>query len=517
MTSERCYTPPLQLLRIYVEALVKTFVELYFFVETYPKYCSEITNSRECEKSKPPCIWRDEIPQISAVTNCVQSVRATAPGSAADKASFSLGYTNPPEETDSIPYGAGPSTVKLQLEQLKSIGVVDVSRSSSIDNSGDITYVYDITFPADKIPRASNSTDQTAAVPQLQILNVKNDVNAQVQTLVQGSGSLSDVNLYKAADSRDSPCIVDEIHRDEQILALGIGEKKLGQLIDLDKAMQRCASGVNPDAIWNDERDCARVLFSADDEGGGYMTEEEFDRPGSTANSFCVWRSKDAAINADPPRFNVNPEQVIKFQWENNTYGGKSGVVRNANCSVPMIYQTTQLLKIFGLSTESLGTINQTMVAVDLNLALTQQLGSFTEQYNTCFEDVKTIIQLPQPDFVLVWQKIIFTTCQTVALWYAVAALFLAYRMQKLRFLSPTSIFKSILNTLGIVLLGSAIGFILGFVLGGFPAAILSSIYTAIPHNLPLANTISLGAVQGLLIIYFDYGRGIQYRPVNAS
>jgi len=131
----------------------------------------------------------------------------------------------------------------------------------------------------------------------------------------------------------------------------------------------------------------------------------------------------------------------------------------------------------------------------------------FIEQFNKCYEDIQTIISLPSPTFIKLWQTIIIATCYTVSLWYGLAAAFFTYRMRKLRILSPKSIGSAII----IVFCGFFMGVLVGVFMGCIPAAVLTNIYSSIPHNLPLNSANSLGIAQGLLIIYFDFGRGLMF------
>ena len=182
-------------------------------------------------------------------------------------------------------------------------------------------------------------------------------------------------------------------------------------------------------------------------------------------------------------------------------------MTRFANCTVPLIYKAQQLVKIFGLSDEFiaryLATTNRTnsttngtstassasaasasasfAVDVELNSGLALQLGTFIEQFDKCYRDLQTDIQLPVPKFVRLWQQIVSFTCYTVAAFYGFSSAFFTYRMQKLHVLSPRSLGSAAV----IVGLGIFFGLGMGFFLGCLPAALLAQIYAAIPHNLP--------------------------------
>ena len=116
--------------------------------------------------------------------------------------------------------------------------------------------------------------------------------------------------------------------------------------------------------------------------------------------------------------------------------------------------------------------------------------------------------QATQDAFVDVWQWLVTMTVYTCMLAYGLAGLLLAYRMDKFKLLGfrYSDTFQGIL----IALFAACFGGLFGFVVGAIPSALITQMYASIPVKLSADWAISLGVAQGILIIYFDMGRGSQ-------
>jgi len=356
----------------------------------------------------------------------------------------------------------------------------------------------------------------SADLPQLAVADVSSlqgsDAQVQVTTIQNGNGTLFQVNqtIYtEVANNRKfSPCRVNVTSRNERIRELGIEEEKLEALTELDENMARCTFGINTSAVWNGFNECPQVEFSRNSGSEDSQDSEDFEIADA---SFCVWRG--GIFETDFPA-GVDPQSVVEFNWVNVSYGGIESRVRSSNCTVPKIYVAQQMLILFSLSEEWITNykdLNTTWkernpVNLDLNTNVSLELSAFVEQFNQCYEDLETLIQLPEPTFIRLWQEIITFTCYTVGFAYGVAGLIVTSRMRSLKLLSPKSIGSAILIVFGCFLMGGVIAFILGAI----PAAIIFNIYSSIPHNLPFDSAISLGIGQGIIILYFDAGRGLR-------
>ncbi|CAK9017255.1 Uncharacterized protein SCF082_LOCUS13557, partial [Durusdinium trenchii] len=433
-----------------------------------------------------------------------------------------------------IPFNASDVAIKQALEEMPNIitGGIKVSGRPFSSNEGLNGHEWDISF--DTASTAMLSLFPVAKLEQLNAdlpplaladMSLLSGTDAQVglTTLQDGAGRLFQSNqsviTEVAVDPRDSPCTVNATYREEQIFELGIEPEKIEALRELDSNFERCATGFNESTLWNSRQDCGEVKFApgSGGEDGSGSSSLAGDLAAFERGAFCAWRGETDNDEFVPP--NVDPQTVFDFNWANVSYGGATARVRNGNCTIPLIYKSQQLLKIFGLSEafiESYEVNNATWKETDpidvaLNSNRSAQLSGYIEQFNRCFEDLETVIQVPAPRFVRLWQEIVTFTCYTVGVVYGAAGLVFTYRMRTFKLLSPKSIGSGIVIVFSSMLLGGVIG----FVVGAIPAAIIFNLYSAIPHNLPQSSAISLGVAQGLLILYFDTGRGLRDRAAE--
>ena len=124
-------------------------------------------------------------------------------------------------------------------------------------------------------------------------------------------------------------------------------------------------------------------------------------------------------------------------------------------------------------------------------------------------------LQTTQSQFVNVWQWIVTTTSYTCMFAYGLAGALLAYRMDKFNILE----FKWWDTFTGLVIVGISVcvGGVFGFVTGAIPAALITQMYASVPVILSTDWAISLGVAMGILIIYFDMGRGGAEPDINGN
>mmetsp|Transcript_22033 Transcript_22033/g.43314 ORF Transcript_22033/g.43314 Transcript_22033/m.43314 type:complete len:1156 (-) Transcript_22033:95-3562(-) len=439
-----------------------------------------------------------------------------------------------------IPWNATAAELKSALEDLGNIitNGVSVTREEifiKTDDDGDeesettdLTglwrgYMWNITFHTDstdmlELFSADELEELTADIPQLAVADISllygSYSQVFVQTVQDGNGTLFQVNqtLYteNARDENNSPCRASLTYRNESLIDLGIDADKIQALDELDANMRRCSTGFNVSETWNNKSVCELVQYtsSLDSTISVTYSDEGVAQPGY----FCIWRGSDTSMEIPA---NVSPELLRVFNWDNITYGGATGITRNSNCTVPLIYRSQQIVKLFSLTDAYIefyeGLENNTWkdddpISISKNLNVSSTLSAFIEQFNICYEDLETVIQLPVPTFVRLWQEIITFTVYTVGLAYGMGGFLFTWRMRSFNLLSAKSIGSMILIVFGFMMIGG----IIGFTLGAIPAAIIFNIYSAIPYNLPGESAISLGIAQGLIILYFDAGRGLR-------
>ncbi|GBG29852.1 Hypothetical Protein FCC1311_060722 [Hondaea fermentalgiana] len=455
--------------------------------------------------------------------------------------------------TRPIPHNASAAQVQASLEDLDNIisGGVSVTReevllqaeefasTNETDSSTWTGIIWNITFRTDstamlELFSANELETLTADIPQLAVADVSllHGTNAQVfvQTVRDGNGTLFQSNqtifTESAINEDDSPCQASVAYRNESLLALGIDADKIQALAELDANIRRCAGGVsssnssssfnssnntNSSSVWNTRDECELVQYSSSLEDNTSVAEADEDGIVSPGY-FCIWRGTRDEF---PLPDNVDPESVVTFNWDNVSYAGLEARSRNADCTVPHIYRSQQLLKLFTLSETYLDyyeALSNTSwkesqpIDISVNMNVSSTLSAFIEQFNICYEDLETVLQLPVPTFVRLWQRIITTTIYTVGLAYGLGGFIFTWRMRSFNLLSAKSIGSMILIVFGSMFLGG----VMAFAIGAIPAAIIFNLYSAIPHNLPDDSAVSLGIAQGLLILYFDAGRGLR-------
>lgn len=95
------------------------------------------------------------------------------------------------------------------------------------------------------------------------------------------------------------------------------------------------------------------------------------------------------------------------------------------------------------------------------------------------------------------WLQMTIGTVITCSISYFFAGLFAA------------RVFRKWYIYLWVSLVGAAVGALVGFITGALPAFLLSLMYNAIPYYLSSRIAAALGTSQGLLIVYFQLGRGL--------
>lgn len=180
-------------------------------------------------------------------------------------------------------------------------------------------------------------------------------------------------------------------------------------------------------------------------------------------------------------------------------------MMKNSNCTVSRVYMAQQLAKLFALAEGYVPPPNAT-IQVEENTVAKEDLISLLGQFSRCIEDDALFVEVPRPTFIQLWQLITTYTCYTCGLVYGIGGFILAYRMNKFKVSRPYSFGYVILITLASLVVGAVIG----FMTGALPAALISQIYAAIPHNLQPEAAISLGVAQAIIIIYFDLGRAVR-------
>mmetsp|Transcript_44718 Transcript_44718/g.71461 ORF Transcript_44718/g.71461 Transcript_44718/m.71461 type:complete len:1161 (-) Transcript_44718:38-3520(-) len=428
---------------------------------------------------------------------------------------------------------ATETEVKAALEGLDNIvedGVL-VERTPVItDNEAKVVgYKWKIIFVTEsaELLENPNYNDLMADLPPLAIADTSyllgDGTQVGVGTITNGSGAFfhtqKQIYFESAVNPLDSPCTVNETLRNDRILnELGLDATKLEALLELDENIQRCALSTNTTSVWNTEEQCKLIRYkkysgsTAASTSGG-----ENDEVTNVTASFCVWRGSRSTTYDK-----VDAAALKIFNWAGIKYGGNTGLTRNANCTVPILYRSQQLLKLFGLSEAFLreyevkfnrtdGNVSDTgVIQVQQNQNRSKQLNAFIEQFNKCYEDVAYVLSIPAPIFIKLWQELVTFTSYTVALAYCIAGMFFSYRMRTFNLISP----KSVGSTLLIVFGSTIIGGVIGFVLSALPSAVIFNIYDSIPHNLPFVSAMSLGIAQGIIILYFDLGRGIRTRSL---
>jgi len=341
-------------------------------------------------------------------------------------------------------------------------------------------------------------------------------------TLVQGNGSLYESNetTYVAFqnESTVSPaCKLDIAMRNAWISTLGLAEKtstipdQLTALEDLDFNMELCSNVLEfPNSIVNEtltaKEVCERIAYLRY-QGNENITSNYLMKPGN----FCVWRELPYVVPSDLSEL-VQSSAVDRFNWEESNYEGVSGMVAYSQCTVPLMYKSQQLLRVFNLTDYFKKNFNESgnnetgiIVEIGANTNASTYLSAHLRQWNLCFNFIPATINIPTTEYFEVFLYIIIASVSVTSTAYMVSGLMLLQLMGK-GLGSPWKKGKVVFSFF-------LYGFLFGVFIGMFPAAICVLIFRSIPQILTKPSAISIGIGIGTLLCYFDVGRTMRAKP----
>ncbi|KAH9260016.1 hypothetical protein BASA81_001788 [Batrachochytrium salamandrivorans] len=303
--------------------------------------------------------------------------------------------------------------------------------------------------------------------------------------------------LEAATNALESPCRMDSVQREKGV---EVGFGNYSKLQELDTVATSCATiGGKGESL------CVGST--------------------STLGGLCAWRGPASTQAYDSSLVNTT---VIAQLWSSRYFGwGPNAFTQHSNCTVGLVVAINGLISVMQPLQTALKAyeLNSTLATVNvtrnqsttfagrngLNLSrvfqsLYLQVSGDVQKFEKCLTNPTYKATYSQSAFVDVWRTIFQYTGITCMAFYLLAGALLAHRMDKFK-LVTFNLWDAATGVV-IVCCSMVVGGSMGFIAGAIPAALLSQIYASVPVQLSDEWAISLGVVQGLLIVYFDMGRG---------